>query len=109
MNPFGDRRARARFDVLGSLRGTLELTEPADIINISAHGALVESRTRVALGSHQELSVNLDGFDARVTARVSWLETVSGQFDTPTYKIGLDFLAPPAALAETISRLTERS
>jgi hypothetical protein len=110
MRPLGDRRFRVRFEVLGTLRGTLELSETAQLLNISSHGALVESRARVALGSFQELRLNINGQRTRVTARVSRLEATTvepGQ--SPAYKIGLDFLSPPVALVETIARLTEGS
>jgi len=108
----GDRRARVRFEVLGTLRGTLELPETAELINISAHGALVESRARVALGSFQALRLSVDGQLASVTARVSRLEPVGGDPEPgqpPKYKIALDFVAPPTALTESITRLAEGS
>jgi hypothetical protein len=108
MRPLGDRRARVRFEVLGTLRGTLELSETAELLNISSHGALVESRARVALGSFQELRLNIDGQRTRVTARVTRLEpTTETPGQPPLYKIGLDFLSPPAELVDTLARLTE--
>jgi hypothetical protein len=103
--PLGDRRARVRFEVLGTLRGTLELTESARVVNISAHGALIESAAKVALGSLQELQLTLDGHPARVAARVCRLEQVSGQSGSPFYLIGLEFLSPPSALADSIRML----
>jgi hypothetical protein len=105
IRPLGDRRARVRFEVLGTLRGTLELTESARIVNISAQGALIESAAKVALGSLQELQLTLDGHLARVAARVCRLEQASGQSGSPLYLIGLEFLSPPSALVESIKML----
>jgi hypothetical protein len=101
----GDRRARVRFEVLGTLRGTLELNEAARIVNISAQGALIESAARLALGSLHELQLTLDGHPARVSARVRRVEPVSEQSAAPLYLIGLEFLSPPSALIESIRLL----
>jgi PilZ domain-containing protein len=103
--PLGDRRARVRFEVLGTLRGTLELTESARVVNISAQGALIESATKVALDSLHEFQLTLDGHLARVAARVCRLEQVSGQGGSPLYLIGLEFLSPPSVLADSIRML----
>src|SRR5437870_2075071 len=40
MRPLGDRRARVRFEVVGSFWGTVDLAEPARVININRTGAL---------------------------------------------------------------------
>jgi hypothetical protein len=105
IKPLGDRRARVRFEVLGTLRGTFELTESARVVNISAQGALIESAAKVALGSLHELQLTLNGHLARVPARVCRLEQVSGQGGSPLYLIGLEFLSPPSALADSIRML----
>ena len=39
----GDRRSRVRLEVVGALWATLELTEPARVVNISREGALITS------------------------------------------------------------------
>ena len=106
MKPLGDRRARVRFEVLGTLRGTLELAETARVVNISAHGALVESSASVALGSVHELHLTFDGRPARVTARVCRVDPISDERQPQRYTIGLEFLSPPSALTESILLLT---
>jgi hypothetical protein len=103
--PLGDRRARVRFEVLGTLRGTLELTESARVVNISVQGALIESNAKVALGSLHELQLTLDGHLARVASRVCRLEQVSGPGGSPLYLVGLEFLSPPSTLADSIRML----
>jgi PilZ domain-containing protein len=104
MKPLGDRRAQVRFEVLGVLRGTLELIEAARIVNISAHGALVESPAKVALGSLQELHLTVDGQPARVSARVRRLQQIDAMHER--YLIGLEFLSPPSTLIESIEQLS---
>ena len=109
MKPLGDRRARVRFEVLGTLRGTLELSEATRVVNISAHGALVESPAKVALGSLHEIHLIIDGQPARVTARVRRLEQVEGEHQPPHYFVGFEFLSPPSALTESITLRTGES
>jgi hypothetical protein len=104
MKPLGGRRAQVRFEVLGTLRGTLELTEAARIINISANGVLLESGARVALGSLQELQLTFDGQPTRVAARVKRLVPLTDH--SGRYLIGLEFLSPPSSLIESIAQLS---
>jgi PilZ domain len=47
-----DRRGRKRFEIVGSLTGTLETWERLTIRNLSAAGALVETTTPFAVGDH---------------------------------------------------------
>jgi len=108
MKPLGDRRSRVRLEVLGTLRGTLELSEPARLINISAHGALIETSVLMAVGSFQELVVTLAGRATRIAGRVRRLEHVP---DTHTWKylVGLEFLSPSPRLTETIDQFSHES
>ena len=111
MKPLGDRRARVRLDVLGTLRGTLELSEPARLLNISKHGALVEATTPVALGSFQELLLMVEGRPVRVAGRVRRLETMGepGKQEREKYLIGLEFLSPSSSLTDSIEHLADES
>ena len=103
MKPLGDRRGQIRFEVLGTLRGTLELIEAARVVNISAHGALVESPARVALGSLQELLLTVEGRPTKVSARVRRLQQINDQRER--YLVGLEFLSPPISLTESIAQI----
>ena len=111
MKPLGDRRARVRLDVLGTLRGTLELSEPARLLNISKHGALVEATTPVALGSFQELLLMVEGRPVRVAGRVRRLEAMGepGKQEREKYLIGLEFLSPSSSLTDSIEHLADES
>ena len=52
----GDRRSRVRLEVVGALWATLELTEPARVINISRDGALITSPVPMPPESVQPLA-----------------------------------------------------
>ena len=106
MKPLGDRRARVRLEVLGTLRGTLELNEPARLVNISRHGALVEATVPVTIGSFQELQLVIEGRPSRLAGRVRRLEEIAepGKPGPGKYLIGLEFLSPSSTLTEFIEQ-----
>jgi hypothetical protein len=109
MKPLGDRRTRVRLEVLGTLRGTLELTEPARLLNISAHGALIETSARVTVGSFQELLLTIEGQATRVAGRVRRVEQIPETPERCKYLIGLEFLSPSSAFTESIDQLARES
>ena len=109
MKPLGDRRTRVRLEVLGILRGSLELTEQARLVNISAHGALIETSALVTVGSFQELQLTIDGQLTRVAGRVRRLEQVPQASEAWKYLIGLEFLSPSPSFTESIEQLTRES
>ena len=100
MRPLGDRRGRIRLEVVGSLWGTLEISRPARVLNISGHGVLVESPIPAAINSTQTIRLVVDGEEVRVDAQVRHVLRVepSGVEDTH-YQIGLEFLEAPPSLA----------
>lgn len=103
MRPLGDRRARIRLEVVGSLWGTLEVSKQARVVNISTSGALIASPVPAALDSTQTVKLVLKGHEIRVDARVRHLKRVVGVGDEETpYHIGLEFLEAPAALANAL-------
>ena len=50
MIPLGDRRVRVRFEVVGTLHGVLEFSEPPRVLNLSAGGALDQDALAAACG-----------------------------------------------------------
>jgi hypothetical protein len=74
----GDRRARVRLEVVGALWATLELSEPARVVNISRDGALITSPVAMPPDSIQPLHLKLHGHDITVDARVRHVRRVSG-------------------------------
>jgi len=109
MKPLGDRRGVVRLEVLGTLRGTLELSETGRLVNISAHGALIETLVRVPVGAFQEVQLTIDGLQTRVAGRVRRLEQLNRPNEPPQYLIGLEFLAPSTGFAQSIEQLARES
>ena len=103
MRPLGDRRARVRFEVVGILWGALELSEPARIVNLSDHGALIETKLAVPVDSTQPVHFLVKGNRLVVDARVIHLRRILGDDDPPRYLIGVEFLTPPLPLLHSIS------
>jgi hypothetical protein len=95
----GDRRSRVRLEVVGALWATVELTEPARLVNISREGALITSPVPMPPESVQPLHLKLEGQDVAVDARVRHVRQVSGPDEPVRYLVGVEFLSIPAALA----------
>lgn len=102
MKPFGDRRARIRLEVVGSLWGTFEVTKQARVVNISRNGALISSPVPAAVDSTQTVRLMLEGHEIKLAARVRHLRQVSVGDEPGQYRIGLEFLEAPIALAEAL-------
>ena len=93
----GDRRSRVRLEVVGALWATLELTEPARLVNISREGALITSSVPMPPESVQPLHLKARGQDVTVDARVRHIRRVSGPDEPSRYLIGVEFLSIPPA------------
>lgn len=66
----GDRRARGRFEIVGTLSGTLETIQRLGLRNIGPGGALVESKVPLSIGSRLTGRLSLDGQTREVRAEV---------------------------------------
>ena len=108
MSPLADRRTRSRYEVIGVLRGTLEVSEPARVKNISRTGALIETATPIPVGSIQSVQITLEGHSSRITSRVRHITQI-GQPPAPTYAIGVEFVSPPEALTISVTNLIAES
>jgi len=103
MRRLGDRRGRIRLEVVGSLWGTLEVSRPARVVNISRTGALIASPVPVALDSTQTVKLVIEGHEIKVEARVRHLKRVmSPEDDGAHYRIGLEFLEAPLAVLHAL-------
>lgn len=105
MKLLGDRRIRVRFEVVGTLRGSLKLTEPAHVVNISVGGALLQTSSAVTVGSVQTMYLNIDGHTARVTGRVRRSARIDENRERGFYELGVEFLPVSAALAQSLTQL----
>ena len=103
--PLGDRRSHVRFDVVGTLYGLLETTESTRVVNISPHGALVDSTLPAALDSTQHVRFVLDDQPLVVAARVRHLGRTRGEESVPGYIIGLEFVPPLSPIPPSLERV----
>ena len=91
-----------RFEVVGSLWGTLEVSRQARVVNISRSGALLASPVPAALDSIQTVKLMVEGHEVKVTGRVRHLKRVTSPDDGPHYRLGLEFLEAPTALVNAL-------
>lgn len=104
MRSLGDRRKHIRLEVAGgALWGTLDASVRTRIVNISGTGALLASPDPVPVDSTHSVSLALRGRQITVTARVrhSSRLPIASNGDAP-FQIGIEFLNPPAALADAL-------
>lgn len=104
-----DRRSHERFDIVGALWGLLELTEPAQIRNVSTTGALIDAPLPAVLESTQSMRVLVDGEPVTIDVRVRHVRRVddinAGEAAAPRYLIGVEFLSPPESVLQSIEQL----
>jgi hypothetical protein len=95
-------------DVIGVMLGTLKLSEPARVLDISASGALLESPQPVTLASTQAVRFTLGGHEISVDATVRHVRPVEADGNGPPYLIGLEFVSPSHPLLRSIEDLAVR-
>jgi PilZ domain len=94
----GDRRRRPRFEIVGTLTGTLETWQRFRLVNLAAGGALIESLTPLVPGSRVNGRVMICGQMRDVRAVVRRVEAESQR-----YNVAVEW---GQALAETDTLLT---
>jgi hypothetical protein len=104
MRPLGDRRAHVRLEVVGALWGTLELSETADVLNISTTGALIESPVPAVPDASQLVILVIDDEELTVETSVRHSKRVVPESDPPQYLIGLEFVSPPTGTLDRAAR-----
>ena len=99
----GDRRAEIRFEVFGAFWGTFDAGDAARVIDLSHHGALIETHQPLAVESIQSVGLRLDGQPALADARVRHMR--ASHTDTKRYLVGLEFLTTSTAFLDAVNRL----
>jgi hypothetical protein len=103
MRPLGDRRSRIRLEVVGSLRGTLQIDREAQLVNISRTGALILSPIPAAVDSTQSVRFTVEGHEVTLAARVRHMQRMeTANTAESKYRIGLEFLEVPAVLMHAL-------
>lgn len=85
----GDRRAKNRFELVGTLPGTLETWHRHRVRNLSAGGALVESTVPLAAGSRLSGRLLFQGSQRDVKAEVRHAQEDGAGGGAGRYLIGL--------------------
>jgi len=87
----GDRRTHRRYEIVGSLAGSLKVWDHFSVRNLGPHGALIETSQPPELDARIRVRVTLRGqardVDARVRRVVRDVLVESG----PQYGVGLEF------------------
>lgn len=94
----GDRRGTTRFEVLGTLHGTVATSQPVQARNLSDGGVLVESPCTIPLDSALTLKVTAPDLETDVEACVRHVisDPVAGAF------IGFEFLTVSPVLLQYV-------
>jgi PilZ domain-containing protein len=104
MPPLGDRRSWARFEVVGALTGSLEVTAHAPIVNINRFGMLVNTPVAPPVDSRLILKLMLGKEQVTVDARVRHSRPMSAD-DGSGYFVGFEFLSSSPSLESAIDRV----
>ena len=84
----GDRRSRARFEIVGTLTGTLQTWRRLEIKNLGLGGALLEATVPLSPGSRMGGRLVLRGRSTQVQAEVRHITTLVDR-DTARYLMGV--------------------
>lgn len=104
MSSLGDRRLNVRLEVVGALRGTLEVPAAVRLVNISQTGALIESPHAIPLDSTQIVHFTIDDQRIPVEALVRHVRQ-SPRDSSAEYLVGIEFVSAPIALLQSIEML----
>jgi hypothetical protein len=102
----GDRRTRARFDIVGDLWGTVEAAVQLPIANIGRGGALIQSGVQLPPESIHRLRIKGDDReeDLSVAVRVRHVATQVSNAGELSYLIGVEFVSAAPELLERVDR-----
>jgi PilZ domain len=87
-----DRRASERFEVAGSLWGTLEFHEAVVVRNLGEGGLMVEVTPDSSLGSFRAADISLTGSGIDLPAIVRHVSPQSDENAAGRHLVGLEFV-----------------
>ena len=104
------RRAHLRFEVVGSMPGSVVSTQTLHVVNLGVSGALVEAGCALPEYAEYQVQLVLERHVSEATVKVRRvLEVRSRPGDPPRYQIGLEFLSISAEAEDEINRLSVNS
>jgi hypothetical protein len=86
----GDRRGRPRFEIVGTLTGTLETWRRLEIRNLGVGGALLDTSTPLLPGSRIGGRLSLRGRVREIRGEVRHITTIVGR-DATRYLVGVQW------------------
>jgi hypothetical protein len=87
----GDRRHRTRFEIVGTLTGTLETLRRFRVRNLGTGGALVDAATPLAPGSRMTGRLSFRGRSREVRGEVRHITTLADRTEGLRYLIGVQW------------------
>jgi hypothetical protein len=99
----GDRRTQVRFEVFGAFWGTFDAGDTVRVLDLSRHGALIETQQALAVESIQSVCLMFDGQPAVADARVRHMR--ASESDAKRYRVGLEFITTSTAFLDAVDRL----
>jgi PilZ domain len=105
----GDRRAKNRFELVGTLPGTLETWHRHPVRNLSPGGALVESTVPLPAGSRLSGRLLFQGSQREVKAEVRHTEEDGSGGGTGRFLIGLAWADGTKPVDDVVAGETARS
>jgi PilZ domain-containing protein len=99
----GDRRRKPRFEIVGDLFGSVDVTVGLRILNLGRGGALVDSPLALVPGSVHAVRAVGNGESHPMTIRVRH-STATAQQGHRRYLLGVEFLNVTAALDDFLVR-----
>jgi PilZ domain len=91
----GDRRGRGRFEIVGSLTGTLETIRRLRVRNVGSGGALLDTTVPFAPGNRVSGRLALSGQSREVRGEVRHVTTFQDRDEGMRYLVGVEWEASP--------------
>jgi hypothetical protein len=101
----GFRRAHQRFEVLGTMAGSVISTEALRVVNIGASGALVEAELPLPLNAEYRMQLVVASTVIDATVKVRRVTEERRHTEPVRYLIGLEFLEISDDAQDAIGRL----
>jgi hypothetical protein len=99
----GDRRIKPRFEIVGDLWGSVDVSASLPVVNLGRGGALLDSPVPFVPESVLSVTAVTREESHKVTVRVRH-STESDQKGGRRYRIGVEFVDVPPALDEFLAR-----
>ena len=98
-----DRRTRSRFEIVGTLSGTLETLQRLGVRNVGTGGALITASVAPPLGSRLTGRLAMNGQFLEIKAEVRHAGVRRARRDEDSHVIGIEWVDTAAAIADLLN------